>query len=90
LGLLALCFTLVLLYSFFVSRSIFWAFENNELLSEKVALSSRLNALESAYLTVRGSATLQKAKELGLTETRVQHFVSRPSLGKGLSLSDEL
>ena len=55
-----------------------------------ITVSSDLNLLEQQYLGLQNTATLEKAHTLGLSETGTPLFISRKSLGKGISLRDEI
>jgi|SRR3989344_1560695 len=84
------CVFSALVYSYFVSKSIFQAFDTKRFTVETSELSEQLNALEASYLSLQNSATLAQARSMGLVETSNQHFIHRQSVGQALSLRDEL
>ncbi|HEY4498556.1 MAG TPA: hypothetical protein VJH94_00660 [Candidatus Paceibacterota bacterium] len=89
-SLIGLCLFSILSYSYFVGKSILQAFHKTALTSESSELASRLNTLESEYLTLQNQMTLSRARTLGFVEVTKRHFISRQPLGQILSLRDEL
>src|SRR3989338_1588607 len=79
-----------LLYAYFVNKAIFQVVQTKHLISHNRTVSSDLNLLEQQYLGLQNTATLEKAHTLGLSETGTPLFISRKSLGKGISLRDEI
>lgn len=89
-ALLGGCIFSAMFYAYLVNKAIFQTVQTKHLTTTMRDLSSKLNTLEQQYLSLENSTTLQRALELGFTESSNPKFVSRKSLGKGLSLRDEL
>ncbi|OHA25894.1 MAG: hypothetical protein A3C06_00360 [Candidatus Taylorbacteria bacterium RIFCSPHIGHO2_02_FULL_46_13] len=89
-ALVGACLFSAFLYTVLVNKAIFQTVETKHVRSKMSEMSSGLNSLEERYLSLQKTATLQKALELGFAETENPKFVSRKSLGKGISVRDEL
>ena len=77
-------------YVYFVNHAVFTAVHTRDFQTRIIEISSHLNTLQKEYFSLKGSATIEKAHDMGLSETNNPVFVSRKSLGRGLSLRDEI
>ncbi len=79
--LLVSCILCAIIYSYFISQSIFRTYESRQLSQESSVILSNLNVLEAEYLSLQEETTLENAHSFGLSEAGERYFISRRSLG---------
>ena len=89
-SLLAVCLCSVLMYAYFVNKAVLQAVTVDRLMEQSNQITGRLGGLQTRYLSLANDVTLVKASLVGLAEIETERFISRKSIGKGLSLRDEI
>lgn len=82
---------LIVLYGFFVSKSIVNVLIRGEVLNAMATIHSTTGDLESQYIVLKNAIDVEFAYTLGFTDIDEKIFVARKSpLGKSLSVNDEI
>ena len=88
---LLLLASLVVLYIYFVSKSIVNVIVREEIEQDIVAMQTEISELESMYLQQKNRINMPLAQSLGFRELPEREFVVRKSrLSTRLTLSDEI
>lgn len=77
-------------YVFFVNQAVFNVIKAEKMQNQISQLRSQVGSLESQYLKLKSGLTLSIAYKLGFSEVTSPQYVRSASLGKGLSLNNEI
>ena len=76
-------------YVYCVNQTVFNIIKRQKFEIQISELSSKIGVLESQYISLKNGVTIDVAHALGFKNSSSE-FVSRKSLGKGLSLNNEI
>lgn len=77
-------------YLYFLNGAILNVVERKNIEKEIVELNSEVLVLETEYINLESAVDLKMASELSFVETSITKYVSKKSLGKSLSLNNEI
>lgn len=83
-------FSLLLVYGFLVNNMVRGAVTSEQMGSELTRLNSEVAELESKFIALDQTITLELAKELGFQTVDSAVYVSKSSFGRGLSLESSI
>lgn len=86
----AMLLLLALSYGWLMHSTIVNVVESEKMLKGSRILASRVQDLESKYLSLQNSVTLKVAYEKGYKDAETTHFISKKTLGKALTFGNEL
>ena len=81
---------LLITYIFYANNMVYNAVSVNNFEDEIVELRSEIGELEFTYMSIKNSINLDTAKRLGFIESKNITYISRKTLGKALSLNNEI
>ena len=77
------------IYVYCVNQTVFNIIKRQRFEIQISELSSKIGVLESQYISLKNAVTIDLARTLGFKDSSSE-FVSRKSLGRGLSLNNEI
>ena len=77
-------------YIYYVDQTVFNVLKRQKFETQISELSSKIGILESQYISLKSGVTIDVAHALGFKDSGSREYVSRKSLGKGLSLNNEI
>lgn len=83
-------FSLLLVYGFLVNNMVRGAVSSEQMSSELTKLNSEVAELESKFIALDQTITLELATELGFQMVDSAVYVSKSSFGRGLSLESSI
>jgi hypothetical protein len=78
------------MYVFFVQKAVWNTMQRGQITKQIQATNLAVNDLESKYLTLENTITLETAQSLGYTQAHVTNFVKSKSLGKNTRETNEI
>ena len=78
------------MYVFFVQKAVWNTMQRGQITKQIQATNLAINDLESKYLTLENTVTLETAQSLGYTQAHVTNFVKSTSLGKTAQETNEI
>ena len=78
------------MYAFFLNHAILNAVSLEKAQTKELALNASIGQLDSQYLVKKNKIDREYAAKLGFKEATDTKFISRKSLGKALTLNNEI
>ncbi|KKU26202.1 MAG: hypothetical protein UX39_C0011G0016 [Candidatus Magasanikbacteria bacterium GW2011_GWA2_46_17] len=75
------------LYLYFLSNTIYTAVVRQQTEKAIAVLEESIGGLESSYLNLKNTVTIEVARDKGFTDIFATQYISRKSLGRSLSLN---
>jgi len=87
---LAAILGMFLTYSYFLNHAVLNAVSLEKAEARKIALNANIGELDSRYIVKKNKIDREYASKLGFKEATDTKFISRKSLGKALTLNNEI